>query len=262
MLPFKLVEVDEPILHLHIGDVEVETEFFVSEFVGTNSHQEVLDYPGLDRMVLRRVREAAYRAFTVFLKEFSEPAPFLPVEQLSQYPNYRFSLLVSVPRWYELHEIFLNAPDSHRLEHGNMVFEYNGYEIELRAKHFITDTSAFLVSSEKYTLFIRSIQDTEITRYKRSQFTDLSEYTPPSFHINAQELSETILHNLVNRDSALSIEQLLMFPSLDDTESESDENLTCCPECKGEVRRIDKNYFCLECDWDDLPILKRFAKSK
>ena len=262
MLPFKLVEVDEPILHLQTGDVDVETEFFISEFVSTGSRQEDLDVPGLDQTILRRVREAAYRAFALFLRETSEQASFLPVEQLSQYPNHRFTLLLSIPRWYELHEIFLNTPDSHWLEHGNIVFEYNGYEIELRAKHFNTDTSAFFVSPEKYTLFIRGVHDVETTRYYRSRFTDLSESVPPPFHFDAQELIVTVQQDIANRENALPIGQLLMFPSSTETEFESENLLACCPKCKGEVRRINTNYFCLECDWDDLPILNRFTKGK
>lgn len=262
MLPFKLVEVDEPILHLQTGDVDVETEFFISEFVGTDSRQEGLDAQGLDRRIIRRVREAAYRAFALFLSETSEQASFLPVEQLSLYANHRFTLLLSIPRWYELHEIFLNTPDTYWLEHGNMVFEYNGYEIELRARHFNTDTSAFFVSPEKYTLFIRSVDDVETTRYYRSQFTDLSESVPPPFHFDAQELVVTVQQDIANRENALPIGQLLMFPSSPEMEIESANVLACCPKCKGEVRRIHNNYFCLECDWDDLPILNRFTKGK
>lgn len=262
MLPFKLVEVDEPILHLQSGDVNVETEFFISELAGTRSHQEESDIQGLHQTIHLQVREAAYRAFATFLSDIAEPTSFLPVDQLSQYPQHRYSLIISVPRWYELHEIMQNDPDSHWLEHGNMVFEYDGYEIELKAKHFVRDTSVFLVSPEKYTLFFRSVQDTETIRYYRSQFTDLSEHTPSAYQLNAQDFIETIQQNIVNCESALPIGQLLMFPPSNETESDANDSLTFCPVCTGEVRRINKNFFCLECDWDDLPILKRFSKDK
>ena len=59
----------------------------------------------------------------------------------------------------------------------------------------------------------------------------------------------------------MPIGQLLMFPPPTETETGEIEHLTSCPECKGEVRRINESFFCLECDWDNLPPLKRHSNT-
>jgi len=267
MLPFVLKTVDEPILRLHllrnensIIDVHVETEMYIGESVVADMNMDRHSLHRENRAILKEAEEAAYKAFTTFLRNSSEEESFLPIELLSQYPYQRYTLILSVTRSYELNEVFQNTPDTSWIEQGNSIFEYEGYELSLNAKHHIQDSSAYLVAPEKFTVFMRQVNDVESIRFYRSKFLDLTENAPPPFHLNAQEVIESVQQEITNRDSTVPIGQLLMFPP-SETETDGGDPMMECPECNGEVRQIGKSYFCLECDWDDLPKLARYSDS-
>lgn len=267
MLPFVLKTVDEPFLRLHllrnqnsVIDVHVETEMYIDESIAVESDRDRNGMHRENRAIMKEAEDAAYKAFTTFLRQTSEQESFLPTELLSQYPFQRYTLILSVTRSYELHEVFQNTPDTSWMEHGNSVFEYEGYELSLNAKHHIQDSSAYLVSPEKFTVFMRRVNDIESIRFYRSKFIDLTENAPPPFHLNAQEVIESVQQDIASRESAVPIQQLLMFPP-SETDTDVSEQTNTCPECNGEVRRIGKSFFCLECDWDDLPRLARYSGS-
>ncbi len=265
MLPFVLKTVEEPLQRLHLlhsenstVDVEVETEFYTTEFDSSLREDRPFTFRRRNYAVLSDAKEAAYKAFTTFLQQTSEPESFLPIELLSQYAFQRYALILSVTRSYELHEVFQNTPDTIWMDRGNSIFEYDGYELSLSAKHHILDSSAYLVAPRKFTIFIRRVNDTDTARFYRSGFIDLTGNAPPPLQLNAQEVIEAVQQYIASRESAMQIGQLLMFPpSLETETDEVDEYLTNCPRCKGEVRRINESFFCLECDWDNLPPLKR-----
>lgn len=257
MLPFVLKTVDEPMHPLYDEEIAVQTELYISDSVDLPTQGRMYNLRGQHLAVLRGVREAAYRAFGTFLVQNSEPKSFLPIEILTQYPYQRYVLILSVTRSYQLHEVFQNAPDAIWMDRGNSIFEYEGYELLLSAKHHISDSSVYLVAPDKFTLLIRCVRDTETTRFYRSRFIGLIEDAPPPFHLNAEEVIESVQQDIASRESSIPIGQLLMFPPSTETEIDETERLTSCPECKGEVRRISESYFCLQCDWDNLPLLKR-----
>ena len=264
MLPFVLKTVEEREQRLHLlgsensaVDVEVETEFYTTEFDSSLREDRPFTFRRRNYAVLSDAKEAAYKAFTTFLQQISEPESFLPIELLSQYPYQRYVLILSVTRSYELHEVFQNTPDTIWMDRGNSIFEYDGYELSLNAKHYILDSSAYLVAPEKFTVFMRRVNDAETSRFFRSGFIDLTENAPPPLQLNAQEVIEAVQQYIASRESVMQMGQLLMFsPSSETHIDEVDEYLTNCPECKGEVRRINDSFFCLECDWDNLPPLK------
>ena len=266
MLPFVLKTTEESVLRLHIPsslnstvDVDVQTELYIREAAISQSEERTLNYRRQNLSVLRGAQEAVYKAFTTFLQQNSEPQSFLPIELLSQYPYQRYVLILSVTRSYELREVFQSAPDTIWMDQGNSIFEYDGYELSLSAKHHILDSSAFLVAPGKFTVFIRHVNDAETIRFYRSSFIDLTENAPPPLHLNAQEIIEAVQQDIVSREPTVPIVQLLMFPPSPETDVDETERLTSCPECNGEVKRISKSFFCLECDWDNLPPLKRYS---
>lgn len=262
MLPFVLKNVEEPVQRLHLLrsenstlDVEVQTELYATEFDSSLQEDRPFTFRRRNYAVLSSAQEAAYKAFTTFLQQISEPRSFLPIELLSQYPYQRYVLILSVTRSYELREMFQSTPDTIWMDRGNSIFEYDGYELSLSAKQHILDSSAYLVAPGKFTVFVRRVNDTETARFFRSGFIDLTGNAPPPLHLNAQEVIEAVQQDIASRESAMPIGQLLMFPPSVETETDAVEHLTNCPECNGDVKRISKSFFCLECDWDNLPPL-------
>lgn len=263
MLPFVLKTVDEPELRLHLlnsqnstVNVDVQTELYMSGSVRTQSEEQPQIIRRQNLAVLRGAKEAAYKAFTSFLQQIAEPQSFLPIELLSQYPNQRYVLILSVARFYELHEVFQNTPDDIWMEQGDSIFEFEGYELSLSAKHYLLDSTAYLVAPGKYTVFMRRVNHEETIRFYRSKFIDLLGNAPPPLNLNAQDVIEAVQQDIISRESAVSIGQLLMFPHSNEPEIDEKETMTHCPECNGDLRRISQSYFCLECDWDNLPPLK------
>lgn len=262
MLPFILKTVDEPSLRLQLlsnrnmtFDVHIQTEMDINDDYCFSQEDNDSYLGDSNRAILREAKEAVYRAFTAFLKQTSEPGPFLPFELLSQYPYQRYTLILSVTRSYELQDVFQNTSDTIWMDGGNSIFEFEGYELAISAKHNIVDSSAFLVSPEKFTVFMRCVNESDSTRFYRSTFFDLTRNAPPPFHLNAQEVIETVQQDITSRESVIPNDKRMPNASSDDVDITEMENQRSCPECNGEVRRIGKSFFCLQCDWDDLPPL-------
>lgn len=269
MLPFTLKTVDQSILRLHLHnnensilDVDVGTELNTDPADFAQQDQFYTYIQDQNRSVLRRVHEAINQAFTTFLHEVSVQNTFLPTNLLTQFPLQRYFLILSIPRIYELQEVLQSNPETSWLNRGQSLFEYEGFEIILSSKPHLRDNTAFLVSSGKYTVFIRQENEENTSRYYRSKFCDLIGNAPPPLHFNAQQVIDRIKDVFSTSDTTPDIEQLMLMSS--DSENDADESvpLKSCPICNGELRRIMESAFCLECDWDNLPTLKRYTDTR
>ena len=263
MLPFILKTVDEPSLRLQLLsnenmtlDVHIQTEMDINDENCSLLECNDSDLEGGNRAILREAKEAVYKAFTLFLRQTSEPVPFLPIELLSQYPCQRYTLILSVTRSYELQDVFQNTSDTIWMDGGNSIFEFEGYQLAINAKHHVMDSSAFLVSPKKFTVFMRRANDPNSTRFYRSTFFDLTQNAPPPLHLNPQEVIEKLQEDIASRESAIPLGEIMSYPPSKGEEISDAETTPSCPECNGDIRRIGNSFFCLQCDWDDLPPLK------
>ena len=90
----------------------------------------------------------------------------------------------------------------------------------------------------------------------RSDFVDLVTNTPPPIHLHPQDIIDA-LETGPPAESERPAEgrQLLMFSP--DEAKEEKENQAECPKCGGPVQNIGVGrYFCLDCEWDNLPTLR------
>ncbi len=252
MLPFVIKIATQPLErlyrindeHQHI-DVDVQIELYSREINRRQNHSR-----GLSQQIFQEATENAYLAFITFLQNAAQPAEFLPFEMLEQYPSCYYCLILSAARAHELWEICQMRRDVSR-----SLFQYRGYELAIKARRSVPDTTAYLVSPEKYTLFIRQNRAQDTIHVYRSHFMNLTGNMPPPLILNAGEIIEAFQLEFRDREErALPIEQLLMFPST--AEKPHTSRITKCPICRGRVKPLGKEgHFCLECDWDDLPVL-------
>ncbi len=258
MLPFVLKIADQPVERLQrinadnqSIDVDVQLEFYSREFEPTDIARPSRRQ-GLSQSILQEATESAYATFITFLRDSAEPQNFLPFEYLTQYPCRRYALILSASRSHELFEICQIQPDS-----SHSVLNYRGYEIAIKPRRHVVDTAAYLVAPDKYTLYIRQKREDNTIRVYRSDFINLTRNSPPPFKLDTRDIIENVQLELMReREQNLPLEQLLMFPPASDETSLP--HVTNCPECDGRVRRLGREgYFCLECDWDNLPPLKR-----
>ena len=249
MLPFVLKITDQPLERLQrIGDenqpidVDVQIELY---------SREANRDDGDSASQSRRLNELIYATFISFLQNSAEPEAFLPFDRLSEHPCRQFVLILSASRSHELFEICQMQPGV-----STSVLNYRGYEITVKPRRHILDTAAYLVARDKYTLFIRKVEENDTTRFYRSDFINLSRNSPPPFKLDARDIIENVQLELMGeREQTLPIEQLLMFPT--NSEDANSPRLSKCPECGGRLRQLGREgIFCLECDWDNLPPLK------
>lgn len=249
MLPFVLKITDQPLERLQRindenqpFDIDVQIELYSRE---ANASDED------NASQSRKLNELIYAAFISFLQDSAEPEAFLPFERLSEHSCRQFVLILSASRSHELFEICQMQPGT-----STSVLNCRGYEITIKPRRHILDTTAYLVARDKYTLFIRKVEENDTTRFYRSDFINLSQNSPPPFKLDAHNIIESMQLELMgDREQTLPIEQLLMFPT--SSEEANSPRLSKCPECGGRVRQLGREgIFCLECDWDNLPPLK------
>ena len=250
MLPFVLKGTDRPVERLQ----RVNTD---NEPIDVNVHIELYSYQlnhvnEGDTSQLQELKELIYATFIQFLRNNAEPEVFLPFERLAQHPCRQYLLILSASSSHELFEICQMQTGTN-----TSVLNYGGYEIAIRPRRRVLDTAAYLVAPDKYTIFIRKVQEDDTFRIYRSDFINLNRNSPPPFKLNTHDIMENVQLELGRaREQTLPIEQLLMFPP--STEETNRSRLIKCPECGGRVRQLGKEAnFCLECDWDNLPPLRQ-----
>ena len=250
MLPFILKIADRPVEHLQrIAaenepiDVNVQIELYAREMNRVNEDCTSQS---------RRLNELIYATFVRFLQDSAESEVFLPFERLAQHPCRQYLLILSVSRSHELFEMCQMQPEA-----STSVLHYGDYEITIKPRRHVSDTTAYLVAPDKYTLFIRKVQENDTVRIYRSHFINLNRNSPPPFKLDTRDIMENVQLELGRaREQTLPIEQLLMFPP--SPEEANRPRLIKCPECGGRVRRLGREAdFCLECDWDNLPPLRQ-----
>lgn len=253
MLPFVLKIADLPVERLHrINaenqniDIDVQIAFYSRELNAASENTS--ETP---RQILQEVTENAYQAFIAFLQDAAEPAEFLPLDLLEQYPCRKYCLILSAARSHELLEIRQRQPNA-----SQSVLHYGDYEFEITARRQLLDTAAYLVAPKKYTLFVRQVRKDNTIHAYRSSFMNLTRNAPPPLTLDAREIIESVQLELAGgTEQALPMEQLLMFPP--SAEETNVNQLTTCPDCGGRVKSIGREgQFCLECNWDNLPPLK------
>ena len=257
MLPFILKIADQPVERLQRIDdenqpidVDVQVELYSREIGGTDM-ERTAQPRRLSQLILQEATENAYTTFITFLRDNAESEAFLPFERLSEHPCRQYALILSASRSHELFEICQMQPDT-----SPSILHYGGYEIAIKPRRYILDTTAYLVAPDKYTLFIRQVREDDTIRVYRSDFINLTRNSPPPFKLDTRDIIENVQLELVGeRGQALPIEQLLMFPP--SAEEANSVRLVKCPECGGRLRQLGREgIFCLECDWDNLPPLK------
>ncbi len=201
----------------------------------------------LGLQVLNGAQEHAFEAFVTLLQNTARRELFLPIHLLNRYSQRLYYLLMSPERSDEVLEIYR--------ANGGDLLTYDNYEIIVSRKPQIRDTEAFLIAPGKYTLFMRQVIESRAIHVYRSDFVDLIMNTPPPLNLHAQNVIDA-LQNRANQECEQPSEgqQLLMFPT--QQKKPKAGTITECRECGGPVKEIGaRKYFCLDCDWDNLPPL-------
>ena len=199
----------------------------------------------LTRQIRNEVPNDAYKMFIRFLRDAAEPEDFLPTVRLNRYLPRQYCLLLSSRRARELFEVYNRGS-----RHSRRLINFSGYDLVVGAGTQILDAEAYLIAPNKYTIFLRQVNAANEINVYHSDFIDLAGSTPPPLALRPQEVIDTLRNNIGTATEAKPHYQ----------QSDRDEpsiTITECPECSGEIQQIGgESYFCLQCNWDNLPALR------
>ncbi|MDE0297416.1 MAG: hypothetical protein OXN17_02140 [Candidatus Poribacteria bacterium] len=253
MLPFTIKVTHQPVERLcRISerneqqniDVEVDIHAHSREFLPLFAGRSIAS---VGSEALNEAMGYVYEAFIGFLQRIAQPDIFLPMNSLDRFSHRLYCLLMSPNRTREAFEICGTNPRN-RLTFGD-------YEFVVSRKTQLQDTEAYLIAPSKYTLFMRQAIESHAINVYRSDFIDLVTNTPPPFNLHPQDVIDA-LASTDPEESERPAEgnQLLMFSP--DAMDKAKEKEKVCPKCAGPVQKIDVGrYFCLDCEWDNLPML-------
>ena len=253
MLPFAIKTTDQATMHLcritppeQQEELDVEVGFLLRSWEIHHLHAlRDSTRRNLTRQILSEVPNDAYKMFIRFLRDAAEPEAFLPTVRLNRYPPRQYCLLLS-SRWArELFEVYNR--DS---RHSRRLINFSGYDLIVGTGTQLLDAEAYLIAPNKYTIFLRQVNAANEINVYHSDFIDLAGSTPPPLSLQPQEVIDTVRNNV-------SVEIEGKPHHQESGGDESGVTITKCPECGGEIQRIGgENYFCLECNWDNLPALR------
>ena len=199
----------------------------------------------LTRQILNEVPNDAYKVFIRFLRGIAEPEAFLPTIRLNRYLHRQYCLLLSSRRVRELFEAYNRGS-----RYSRRLINFRGYDLIVGPGDQLLDTEAYLIAPNKYTIFLRQVNAANEINVYHSDFIDLAGSTPPPLALQPQEVIDTVQNN-IGADIEGKRHQQQYF------RERSQATITNCPECGGEVQRIGgESYFCLDCNWDNLPPLR------
>ena len=199
----------------------------------------------LTRQILSEVPNDAYKMFIQFLRGTAEPEVFLPTVRLNRYLHRQYCLLLSSRRVRELFEVYNRGS-----RYSRRLINFSGYDLIVGPGAQLSDAEAYLIAPNKYTIFLRQVNAANEINVYHSDFIDLAGSTPPPLALYSQEVIDTVRNNVSVEIEGKSHHQ-------EPFGKESGTAVTKCPECGGEIQRIGgESYFCLECNWDNLPALR------
>jgi len=261
MLPFTIKTTNEPIARLcritppdQHRELNVDVHFLLYSWEIYRLHAlRDSTRHHLASQLWNEAQQHADDAFITFLRSGAETEMFLPTEVLNRYPHRQYCLLLSPNRSRELFEVY-NASDWY----SQYLVTYGGYDLIVSGKPQLLDTEAYLIAPSKYTLFLRQVNEPNAIKVYRSDFVDLAENTPPPLDFHAQDVLDTVQRG---RGAATVEPEQLWQQLLSKFPLSQREGVPAavvkCPQCNGQLQRIGgENYFCLDCDWDNLPTLK------
>ena len=253
MLPFTIKTTDQATMHLcritspeQHEELDVEVGFLLRSWEIHRLHAlRDSTRRNLTKQILNEVPNDAYKMFIRFLRGAAEPEVFLPTGRLNRYLHRQYCLLLSSTRARELFEVYNRGS-----RHSRRLINFSGYDLIVGTGIQLLDTEAYLIAPNKYTIFLRQVNASNEINVYHSDFIDLAGSTPPPLALRPQEVIDTVRNN-VGADTGGKV------PHQQRDQKESSATITECPECGEEVQRIGgENYFCLECNWDNLPALR------
>jgi hypothetical protein len=201
--------------------------------------------------VIEDAKRRVYDEFIHFLQITARPVTFFPLEALRRYRNQRYSLILASRIAHEVSE--LSGISMHSTDE---VLIFNGCELEVNEHPQLMEPEAYIVASNRYAVFLHPILNVQSVDVYRSDFIELNQRTLPPIRIHAQmivDVIQQVLQPSIRRRRMTTLFDIIQGNLPPEEDPPPSKLLTKCPKCNGRLKRLGgDDYFCLDCDWDNL----------
>ena len=195
---------------------------------------------------IEEARLVAYEKFVLSLQIIAEYEPYFGLDALRENAEREDLLLLPPSHWSHL-RLQVALPGRGRSLHAR----YDEFGFEILSHSRLHGNEAYLVSNQKYRLYLHVREGADEIRISRSEFLDTSPNSAPPIALQAHH----VLTALAERDGLAT--EATTPPAQVATGALTDEAgagaAQTCPDCGGLIHQLSsREAFCLDCAWDNL----------
>lgn len=198
----------------------------------------------------------AYEKFVLSLQIIAEYEPYFRLDGLREHAEREYLLLLPPSHWSHL-RLQVALPGRGRSLHAR----FDEFAFEILSHSRLHGNEAYLVSNQKYQLYLHVREGGDEIRISRSEFLDRSPTSSPPIALQAHH----VLTGLAERDRLAAepdaVEEPCSIPATQEDKSPDDGAV--CPDCGGVIHHFSSHEaFCLDCAWDNLSRLSELGPPK
>ena len=203
---------------------------------------------------IEEARLVAYEKFVLSLQIIAEYEPYFGLDALREHEEREYLLLLPPSHWSHL-RLQVALPGRGRSLHAR----YDEFEFEILSHSRLHGNEAYLVSNQKFALYLHVREGADDIRISRSEFLDQSPSSSPPIALQAHHVLTALAEHHGLAPEPPSAEPDAESPHADPTPDESSE----CPSCGGVIHHFSlREAFCLSCAWDNLTPLTGASESR
>ncbi len=204
---------------------------------------------------IEEARLVAYEKFVLSLQIIAEYEPYFGLDGLREHDEREYLLLLPPSHWSHL-RLQVALPGRGRSLHAR----YDEFAFEILSHSRLHGNEAYLVSNQKFQLYLHVREDVDDIRISRSEFLDRSPSSAPPIALQAHH----VLTALAERDGLAPPEPEVVEETAEDLDvAPAHEESEECPACGGVIHHFSlREAFCLSCAWDNLTPLTGVGQSR
>lgn len=199
--------------------------------------------------ILEEAEILTLEKFVLFLQIAAEYEPVFPMDYLRDFGAREYMLFVA-PAYWTILRMQASMPGTGRI----LRAKYGDFEFEFMPHSRLHEDEAYLVSKERYQIYLHVQEQGDDARIFRSDFMDTAQDAPSPIALKARHILSELLHGHPTPSGILT--------DYDPDGLESADDLPpVCPQCAGRLVYLSpEQAFCRDCEWDNLkPIEEPWA---
>ena len=203
---------------------------------------------------IEEARLVAYEKFVLSLQIIAEYEPYFGLDALREHEERNYLLLLPPSHW-SLLRLQVALPGRGRALHAR----YDEFAFEILSHSRLHGNEAYLVSDQKFQLYLHVREGDDDIRISRSEFLDRRPSSSPPIALQAHHVLTALAEHDGLAPDPQPTEEAADPPAEDVARDEAAE----CPACGGVIHHFSlREAFCLSCAWDNLTPLTGVGQSR